>query len=98
MEDGVNRGLRGPLAVGVLDPQQHFSTAPAGVKPVEQGGARSPDMQEARGRGSKAGDNSFVHAGRFATGSPLQSFGGVDTGAQGRNSVSGAAEPSARSV
>ncbi len=61
VEDRVDRGLGGSFSVGVLDPQQHFSAAPAGVEPVEQRGARAPDMQEAGGRGSKACDDGLAH-------------------------------------
>src|SRR5262249_584712 len=47
VENGVDRGLGGALAIGVLDPQQHTAAAAAGVEPVEQRGARSPDMEKA---------------------------------------------------
>jgi hypothetical protein len=57
VENGLDRRLRRALAVGVLDPQQHFSATPACVKPVEQRGARATDMQKAGGRGGKAGDD-----------------------------------------
>ena len=65
IEDGLDRSLRGAFAVGVLDPQQHLPAAPAGIEPVEQGGARAADMQEARGRGSKARDDGLGHVGWF---------------------------------
>ena len=63
IENGVDRGLSGAFAVGILDPQQHFSAAPAGIEPVEQRGPRPPDVQKARGRGSKARDDDFAHPG-----------------------------------
>ncbi len=47
VEDGVDRGLGRTLAVGVLDPQQHLAAAAAGIKPIEQRGARAADVQEA---------------------------------------------------
>ena len=69
VEDGGDRRLGRALAVGVLDPQQHLAAAPAGIEPVEQRGARSADMQEAGGRGGKAGDDGVGHAGgEFAGG------------------------------
>src|SRR5260221_9317739 len=70
IEDGLDRSLRGALAVGVLDPQQHLPAAPAGIEPVEQRGARPPDMQKARWRTSKPRDDGPGHVGgplgRFA--------------------------------
>jgi len=65
IEDRLDGGLRGALAVGVLDPQQHFPAASAGIEPVEQRGARPADMQEARGRGGKARDDGLGHVGWF---------------------------------
>jgi hypothetical protein len=44
VEDHLHRSVRGPLPVGVLDPQQILSTHPSGVEPVEQGGAGRPDV------------------------------------------------------
>jgi hypothetical protein len=49
IEDRVDCRLRGALPVGILDPQQHFAAAPAGIQPIEQCSARAPDVQEARG-------------------------------------------------
>src|SRR5262249_14748498 len=63
IEDGLDRSLRGALAVGVLDPQQHLPAAPAGVEPVEQRRARPPDMQKARWRRSKTRDDGLGHIG-----------------------------------
>ena len=63
IEDGLDRSLRGALAVGVLDPQQHLPAAPAGIEPVEQRGARPPDMQKARWRRSKPRDGGLAHIG-----------------------------------
>src|SRR4029077_13016764 len=47
IEDGIDGGLGGALAIGILDAQQHFSATAARVKPIEQSGARPADMQEA---------------------------------------------------
>ena len=60
LEDGVDRGLRGALAVGVLDAQQHLAAAAAGVQPVEQRRARAADMQKTGGRGGEAGNDGHV--------------------------------------
>ena len=57
VENGVDGGLRGALAVGVLDSQQHLAAAAAGVEPVEQRGARAADMQKTGGRGGETGDD-----------------------------------------
>ena len=46
--DGVAR------LVGVLDPQDELAAGMPGVEPVEQGGARPADVQEAGGRGGEA--------------------------------------------
>jgi len=60
VEDGVDRSLRRALAVGVLDPQQHFPAAAAGVKPVEQRRARPADMQEPGRRGGETENDAHV--------------------------------------
>ena len=57
INDGVDCALRGPLAVGVLDPQQHLASAPTRVEPIEQRGARASDMKKAGRRWRKAGDD-----------------------------------------
>ena len=49
IEDRIDRRLGGALPVGILDPQEHFAAAPAGIQPIEQRRARPPDVQEARG-------------------------------------------------
>ena len=53
VEDGVDRGLGRALAVGVLDAQEEGPAEAAGVEPVEQGRARSADVQEPGGEGAK---------------------------------------------
>src|SRR5207248_3393079 len=70
IENGVDRRLRGTLAIGILDPEQHLSATPACVKPIEQSGARPADMQEAGRRGGKTGNDSHAREcvlGRYAT-------------------------------
>ena len=62
VEDRVDGGLGGALPVGILDPQQQFSVPPASIEPIEQRGARSPDMQKACGRGSKTCDDGLAHS------------------------------------
>ena len=53
-EDGIERGLGVALDVGIVDAQDHGPAVVAGVEPVEDEGARAPDVQKARGRGRKA--------------------------------------------
>src|SRR5262245_58495712 len=65
IEDGVDRRLRRPFAIGVLDPQQHFAAAPAGIEPVEERRSRPTDVQEARGRRRKTRDDRLGHCRRF---------------------------------
>jgi hypothetical protein len=57
IKNGSNRLFCGALAVSVLDAQQHLAVLVLGEGPVEERGARSPDMQETCGRGGKAGDD-----------------------------------------
>ena len=57
VDDGVDRRLRGALAVGVFDAQHHPAAVLLGVEPVEQRRARAADMQKAGGRRSEAGDD-----------------------------------------
>ncbi len=64
IEDGIDRSLRGTLAVGILDPQQHLAAPAACVEPVEQGCARAADMEESGRRGGEAGDDRCGHFGR----------------------------------
>jgi hypothetical protein len=61
VDDGVYCSLRGALAIGVLDPQQHLSATAACIEPVEQRRSRAADMQEARRGGGKPGDDGFGH-------------------------------------
>ena len=39
--------------VGIVDAQDHGAAVVAGIEPVEDEGARAPDVQKARGRGRK---------------------------------------------
>ncbi len=48
------------LAVGVLDPQDHLSPAPAGEEPVVQCRPRSPDVQGARRRRGEANADRWI--------------------------------------
>ena len=57
VEDRVDRLLGRARLVGVLDPQQELAAVVAGEQPVEQGGARAADVQEAGRRGREAGDD-----------------------------------------
>ena len=50
VEDGVDGALRGPLPVGVLDPQQEPAAMAAGEQPVEQRRSRPADVQITCGR------------------------------------------------
>src|SRR6185312_13363304 len=61
IDNGVYRGRRGPLSVGILDPQQHLAAMPAGVQPVKQGRAAATDMKKTGGRGRKTGNDGLVH-------------------------------------
>ena len=71
VEDGVDGSLRRAFAVGVLDPQQHFPAAAAGVKPVEQRGARPADMQESGRRGGETDDDAHFSVMILAGGVPV---------------------------
>ena len=55
VENRVDRRLRRPLAIGVLDAQQELAARVLGVEPVEQRRARAADMQEAGRRRREAG-------------------------------------------
>jgi hypothetical protein len=55
-EDRVDRRLGRPLPVGVLDAQAEDAAVMAREQPVEQGGARAADVQEAGGRWREAAD------------------------------------------
>ena len=57
VENGVDGGLGGAFPVGILDSEQHLAAAAAGVKPIEERGARAANMQKTGGRGGKAGDD-----------------------------------------
>ncbi len=53
VEDDVHGFLRVARGVGVFDAQDERAAGVAGVKPVEQRGARAADVEVAGGRGSK---------------------------------------------
>lgn len=53
IKNGSRRGVGGTFPVGVFDAQQHLATAVLGIKPVEQGSARTTNVQIPRGRGAK---------------------------------------------
>src|SRR5271154_2688708 len=57
VENRIDRRLRRPFAVGVLDAQQELAAEALGVEPVEQRRACAADMQEAGWRGREAGDD-----------------------------------------
>src|ERR1700704_3514033 len=61
VENGGNSRFGRPLAIGVLDPQQHLAAALLGVEPGEQRGAGASDMEKAGGRGGEAGDDGISH-------------------------------------
>src|SRR5262249_14382703 len=61
VDNGVYRRSCGALSICILDPQQHLAAVPAGVQPVEQGGAAAADVKKTGGRGRKAGDDGFAH-------------------------------------
>ena len=64
VEDRCDRGLGGAGAVGVLDAQQERAAVMAREQPVEEGGARPADMQEAGRRRGEAGDyGHFIQSG-----------------------------------
>ncbi len=52
IKDRLDRGIGRALAVGILNTEQHLAAGMAGIEPVEEGGARSADMQVA-GRGRR---------------------------------------------
>ena len=54
VEDDVHGFLRIARGVGVLDAQDERAAGVAGVKPVEQRGARAADVQVAGGRRGKS--------------------------------------------
>ena len=62
VEDGLDGGLGGPLAVGVLDAQDERAAGVAGVKPVEQRRARATDVEVAGGGRREARDDGIGHA------------------------------------
>ena len=57
IENRVNGRFGRTLTVGILNPQQITAAMMAREKPVEQRGARAANMQIARGRGRKTGNN-----------------------------------------
>ena len=61
VEDRVDRRVSRAGAVGVLDAQQHLAAEALGEQPVEQRGARPPDVQKAGRRRRETGDDGFGH-------------------------------------
>ena len=57
VEDRGDGGLGRARAIGVLDAQQELAAGVLGIEPVEQGGARAADVQEAGRRGGEAGND-----------------------------------------
>ena len=57
LQDRRRRFGRRPLAIGILDAQKELAAAATGIEPVEESGPRAADMQVARGRRGKAGDD-----------------------------------------
>ena len=51
VENGIERGFGVALHVGIVDAQDHSAAVAAGEEPIENEGARAPDVQKARGRG-----------------------------------------------
>ncbi len=69
VEDGIERGLGVALDIGVVDAQNHRAAVVAGVEPIENEGARAPDVQKARRRGRKADSNhgnASITCGRYS--------------------------------
>ena len=54
IEDGIERGLRIALDVGIVDAQDHGAAVVAGVEPIEDERARAADVQKAGGRRREA--------------------------------------------
>ena len=54
-QDLLNRLRGGALEVRILDAQNELTRVAARVKPAEQRGAQSTDVQEAGGTGGKSG-------------------------------------------
>jgi hypothetical protein len=52
--DRIQRGLRVPLDIGIVDAEHDHAAPVAGMKPIEQKCSSAPDMKVASGRGRKA--------------------------------------------
>ena len=61
VEDRGDRRLGRARAIGILDAQKEGAACVTGIKPVEQSGARTADVQKSGGRGRKTGDNRTGH-------------------------------------
>ncbi len=57
IDNGGDRRIGRALAVGILDPQQHFATRVTGKKPIEERRPGAANMQKSRGRGCETGDD-----------------------------------------
>ena len=75
VENGLYGLVGGALAVGILDPQQELPAVMLREEVVEERRARPADMQEAGGRGGKAGNDG--HGGAALNGWDSRSYGGV---------------------
>ena len=63
LQDGCGGFGSGPCTVRVFDAQKELAAAATGIKPVEQRGACTSDVQITGGRGGKAGDDLVCHDG-----------------------------------
>ena len=54
LENGVNRSVGIALDIGVIETQNHGSSIVAGVKPVEDEGTRTANVQKTGGRRREA--------------------------------------------
>src|SRR5579862_8068616 len=54
VENGVERGLGVAVDIRVVDAQDHRAAGVTRIKPVENKGARAPDVEEAGGLGCEA--------------------------------------------
>src|SRR5262245_3455563 len=61
VENGCDCRLRRALAVGVLDPQQHFAARMTGIEPIEERRAGTANMQKSGRRRGKTSDDLGWH-------------------------------------
>jgi len=52
--DGIERGLRVPFDVSVVDAENYDTALPASIKPIENECSSAPDVKVTGGRGRKA--------------------------------------------